>query len=432
MAKFDEPILETTSFQKQQTALVLINIGVLAALFAVHIVFLFEIGPPSKLLLSTLVARFVILIFELAWIQRLTAETRGAARNGYTIFAIWLNIIFAFIASSLGGTADSHYSVLMIIPIVQAAYNFSLPKTLGVVTVAVILNVLEVWIYFQRKPPVDFGEFFEAATVGLIFYVVGVVVWLLVGNLRSEESKLSESLIQLERTQAKLVAEEKLAAVGQLSGAIAHEIRNPVAMISSSLEMASRQPESSPLKTEMFEIAMQELKRLEILTGDFLAFARTRPPEIAESDAREILEYVAGLVRARLAELGIELHIDEFEQTAILADAAQIRQALLNLVLNAADATPTGGKIVLGFAKSATFFVGNDGDAVDAGIADRLFEPFFTTKPKGTGLGLSIVKSIARAHGGDAVLACNENGRVRFEIRLDPEKSVYGKGSDRR
>ncbi len=411
--------MDIEAYKNQQTVLIVINIAVLAALFVVHIVFLFEIGTPSKLLLATLAVRFVLLIIELAWIQRLTSESSAATLRGYTILAIWLNIVFAFTASSFGGSADSHYSVLMIIPIVQAAYNFSLPKTLGVVTVAVVLTMLEVWIYFQRKPPIDFGEFFEAATVALIFFVVGIVVWLLVGNLREEETKLKSSLSQLERTQAKLVAEEKLAAVGQLSGAIAHEIRNPVAMIASSLDLALKQPEGSPLREEMFDIATQESKRLETLTGDFLAFARTRPPEITDSGPRETIEYIGGLVRARLTELGIDLELGGEDHEPIGFDTTQIRQAILNLVLNAADATPPGGMITIGFAPPATFFVQNTGSMVDPKISDNLFEPFFTTKPKGTGLGLSIVKSVARAHRGDALLALNIDGKVRFEIRLN-------------
>ncbi|MBK8811158.1 MAG: HAMP domain-containing histidine kinase [Acidobacteria bacterium] len=422
--------LDIESYKNQQTVLIVINVAVLAALFVVHIVFLFEIGTPSKLLLATLAARFVVLILELAWVQRIDDASPTAKLGRYTVFSIWLNIVFAFTASSFGGTADSHYSVLMIIPIIQAAYNFSLPKTLGVVSVAVILTILEVWIYFQRKPPIDFGEFFEAATVGLIFYVVGIVVWLLVGTLRGEQAKLGDSLLTLERTQAKLVSEEKLSAIGQLSGAIAHEIRNPVAMIASSLDLALKQPADSPLRAEMFEIATQESKRLEVLTGDFLAFARTKPPETADCDSQETVEYIGGLARARLAEHGIELLIENSSPCVLRCDASQIRQALLNLVLNAADATPSGGKVIVGFAPTATFYVENTGPAIDPKTADSIFEPFYTTKPKGTGLGLSIVKSIARAHGGDAMLAHNETGCVRFEIRLNPGIEKNGKDSD--
>lgn len=423
---------ETTleGFQKQQTVLIVINIAVIAALFAVHIVFLSEIGPPSRILLATLSVRFVILIIELAWIQRLTGEVGGAARAGYTSIAIWLNIAFAFVASSFGGTADSHYSVLMVIPIVQAAYGLSLPRTLAVVTVAVVLTFLEVWIFFQRRPPVDFGEFFEAATVSLIFYVIAVVVWLLVGSLRSEQAKLKESLSRLEEAHERLIAEEKLAAVGQLSGAIAHEIRNPVAMISASLEMALKQPPDSSVRAEMFEIATREFKRLETLTGDFLAFARTKPPEAVPADPTETLEYVAALVRARMETAGLELEVGPAAIRSAEYDPAQVNQALLNLVLNAVDATPAGGSVRIGMSGPDEFFVENSGPAIAPEIEARLFEPFFTSKPRGTGLGLAIVRNIARAHGGEAYLSSNKDGAVRFSIRLGRRSN--GESSDSR
>ena len=414
-------MLNIESYKRREIALILLNITVLAALFIVHIIFLFEIGTPSKLLLLTLAVRFIILIFELLWIQKLDGEVSLSVINLHTHLSIWLNIIFAFIASVFGGTADSHYSVLMIIPIIQAAYHFNLAKTLGIVALTIVLTFIEIWIYFYRKPPIDYSELFEAATVSLIFFVVGFVVWLLVGNLREEETKLKESLTHLQETQNKLVAEEKFAAIGQLSSAIAHEIRNPVAMIASSLEMASKQAENSPLRAEMFDIAAQESKRLETLTDDFLTFARTKEPEIQNTNVFETLDYVASLAKARLSEKKIEIKILCEKDLTAKFDASQIRQALLNLVLNAADASAQNGIIKIGGGpekSSFRLFVENDGEAIAEEIVPQIFEPFFTAKAKGTGLGLSIVRKIARSHQGEIVLAKNENGCVRFELTL--------------
>jgi len=414
-------MINIESYKQQEIALILLNIGVVAALFVVHIVFLFEIGFPSKFLLSTLAIRFIILIVELLWLQKINVNVEKQKLTLQTHFSIWLNIAFAFVASIFGGTPDSHYSVLMIIPIIQAAYRFSLVKTLIISAITIILTFLEVWIYFQQKPPIDYGEFFEAATVSLIFFVVGFVVWLLVGYLREEESKLKESLNELKETQTKLVGEEKLAAVGQLSSAIAHEIRNPVAMIASSLDMAMKQPENSPLRAEMFEIAKQEASRLEILTSDFLAYARTKEPEIKANNICDTLEYVASLVKASMVEKGITLKTICRKDATARFDATQIRQAILNLVLNAADATLAKGVIQIGCNEenqTVKIFVENDGKVIPEEILSKIFEPFFTAKPKGTGLGLSIVRNIARSHKGNIALANNENGRVRFEIVL--------------
>lgn len=414
-------MLNLESYKRQETALILINIAVLAALFVVHIIFLFQLGSPSNVLIVTLSIRFIILIFELIWVQKTTSQTPTKQLRIYTHFSIWINISFAFIASVFGGAPDSHYSVLMIIPIISSAYHFNLWQTISIIAVTVFLTFLEIWIFFQQKPPIDYGEFFEAATVSLIFFVVGFVAWLLVGSLKDEEEKLKESLAKLQDTQAKLVAEEKLAAVGQLSSAIAHEIRNPVAMIASSLAMASKQPENSPLRQEMFDIATQEASRLEILTTDFLAFARSKEPVLQNENVCEMLEYVASLAKAKSAEKDVKMEVVCQKELTGNYDASQIRQALLNLVLNSIDAVEGNGLIKIGAEignEKLKFWVENNGEKIPDEIAEKIFEPFFTAKPKGTGLGLSIVRKIARMHKGDIFLANNENGNVRFEIVL--------------
>lgn len=409
------------SYKKQETLLILLNIAVLAALFFVHISFLSLLGRPSSLLLVTLAVRFVILIFELLWVQRLTNESSIRYVNIHVYLSIVLNISFAFLASLSGGTADSHYSVLMIIPILSAAYRFSLVRTLFVAAIAIGLTFLEVWLYFQAHPPADISEYFEAATVSLVFLVVAVVVWLLVGNLRNEEEKLGESLSELQTLQEKLVAEEKLAAVGQLSSAIAHEIRNPVTMIASSLKMAEKHEPGSPIRLEMFNIATEEAKRLETLTTDFLAFAKTKNPDLKEVHVIETLEYIASLSKARLIEKELILDVKCSPSLSFKMDTGLMQQAMLNLLTNAINAAVQGGRMIIGAEKTdehSVLYLENEGAPIPQVIATRIFEPFFTDGAKGTGLGLSIVRNIARAHGGDVFLAGNENGKVRFEIRF--------------
>lgn len=409
------------SYKKQETVLILLNMAVLAALFFVHIFFISLLGRPTSSLLLVLAFRFAILIFELLWVQRLTQETREVAINIHIHFSIILNIAVAFLASVSGGTPDSHYSVLMIIPILSAAYRFNLAKTLVVTVITIILTFLEVWLFFRAHPPADVTEYFEAATVSLVFLVVAVVVWLLVGNLRQEEEKLGRSLEDLSVLQEKLVAEEKLVAIGQLSSAIAHEIRNPVTMISSSLKMAESAKPGSPVRLEMFRIATEEAKRLENLTTDFLAFARSKKPNIESCLVIDTLNYVASLAKARSIEKELILTVECDESLIFDFDPEQIRQALLNLIMNAINATPAGGRIVIGAVAGtglSVLFVENEGEAIAADNTQKIFEPFFTGEAQGTGLGLSIVRNLARAHGGDIYLAVNENGKVRFEIRF--------------
>jgi signal transduction histidine kinase len=330
-------------------------------------------------------------------------------------------------AATFSGVPDSHYSVLMIIPIVSAAFRLNLPLTLAVTAVSICLTFLEIWLHYRTNPPTDVTEYFEAATVCLIYLSVAVVVWLLVGNLRAEEQKLGNSLEDLRQLQAKLVMEEKLAAVGQLSSAIAHEIRNPVTMIASSLRLAEGYAPGTPIRNEMFGIAAAESRRLEQLTTDFLAFARVREPEPKQTIACDLLRYIAGLAKARLMEKSQEITIECRKRLEWNLDPTFMEQALLNLVTNAIEATPAGGSIRMGALMEAgdlVFFVENPGPRIDDKVAEHMFEPFFTHGAKGTGLGLSIVRKIANLHSGEVYLADNQEGHVRFEIRLRGEEAV--------
>ena len=413
-------MVDVDTYKRQETALILLNVAALAALFFVHVLFLSLLGRPGFWLSITLAVRFAILILELLWVQRLTESSKHLIRL-HIYISISLNIATAFLASIFSGVADSHYSVLMVIPVISAAYRFHLPQTLLVVAVAILLTFIELGIYFRANPPIDVSEYFEAATVSLIFLVVAVVVWLLVGNLRSEEEKLNQSLEELRRVQQKLVAEEKLAAVGQLSSAIAHEIRNPVSMIASSLKMAEGREPGSPIRQEMFEIATAEAKRLETLTTDFLDFARMKQPDLRAVAVKDTLDYIAGLAKAKLSEKDLTLNVRCNDSLVVEMDPTQMQQAILNLLMNAVNATPSGGRIVIGAEDrdgESVFFVENSGKHIPDEITTKIFEPFFTDGAKGTGLGLPIVRNIARAHGGDVYLANNEDGNVRFEIRF--------------
>jgi signal transduction histidine kinase len=305
--------------------------------------------------------------------------------------------------------------------VLEAAFRFPLPATLAVVTGASLLDFFWVWAYFHRHPPVSATEYFEAGTVSLIYIVVGLLVWLLVNHLRLKEARLARNLAELEKTRERLLIEEKLAAVGRLSSAIAHEIRNPVAMISSSLATAIRGGIAEAERDEMFGIAAKEASRLEKLTGDFLSYARPRTPVRNRASVPDMLEYAAATCRARAAGKAVVLAVEAPDELAAEMDEGQMQQALLNLVMNAVDASPEGGTVKLRAAVdggSLRLDVENAGGPIPDEAVGRVFEPFFTTKPSGTGLGLAIARNLVRAHGGDLVLACNRADAVRFSLTL--------------
>jgi signal transduction histidine kinase len=140
------------------------------------------------------------------------------------------------------------------------------------------------------------------------------------------------------------------------------------------------------------------------------------------------LGYVAGLCKGRLAEAGLRLDVRCPQGLAADIDPFQVHQAVLNLVVNAIDASKVGDRLLLEgrreHPRTLVLAVENPGEPLPEEVSARIFEPFFSTRASGTGLGLAISRSIASAHGGTALLEVNEPGRVRFAIRL-PEACTH-------
>ena len=415
------------SIRRQESGLILLNLAILGGIALAHALFGPAFGRPSRGFTLALVARCLMQSVELILLQeRLPGAVPGRAVLAYAHVSIWVNLAFALLLSHLAGLPDSHYPALMVIPVIAAAFRYSPPGIALVVSAAGSATFFEVWLYRRRYAGASGTEYTEAAGVALIYVVVGVVVALLARQLRSERSAAEEGLAELRRTKDLLVEEEKLAAVGRLAGAIAHEIRNPVTMIVSSLALARRGGEGVLPREELDGILETEAARLERLTTDFLSYARSRPLERTECEVASLLAYIADVAQAHSAERGVRLRVESPEGLLVPLDAFQVHQALLNLVLNALDGAPEGSEVVLGARRQGpasaptgvTLTVENGGAAIPAAHRQRIFEPFFTTKPTGSGLGLAITRRIARAHGGDASLEANEAGTVRFALAL--------------
>jgi signal transduction histidine kinase len=393
-----------------------------AVLLVTHTTSIPILGVPSRNLLAALTALFMFLVGEMFWMYSLRRPPSARLLRSYSTVSVWVLLVLITCTTMVSNVEDTHYSALMVLPVTSAAFRFSRRATLGVVAIAGFLNIAAVRYYYFRHPPSQIGEYYEAFSVSLIFLTVGIIVSSLVRNLRADQAKLRTSVAELERARDRLVTEEKLGAVGRFASAIAHEIRNPVAIIASSLATATREATATRDREQMYEIAAAEAKRLETLTSDFLSYARTREPDLQRTAAGTALEYVSSLVQVRAREQGVAVTVRVPEDLVVLMDLFQVQQAVLNLALNALDATRTGGRVVLGADAvpegGCELFVENDGPALTPEVATRIFEPFFTSRPKGTGLGLAITRSIARAHGGEARLAFNEPGRVRFAISL--------------
>ncbi|HYL75730.1 MAG TPA: HAMP domain-containing sensor histidine kinase [Bryobacteraceae bacterium] len=411
---------DLASFQRQESTFIFLNLFVLSSLLLIHTLFSSFFGRPPALLIVVLACGFLINVVELIWLQGVSF----LSANGIvflTWFTIALNMTLAFALASLSYRQDLQYFALLVAPVLQAAFRFSLGVTVAVVGASSTLEFFWVWNYFRLHPPSQLTEYMEAGTVSLIYAIVGILVWKLVNQLRSKQAALTNSLVELEQAKERLLIEEKLAAVGRFSSAIAHEIRNPVAMISSALATAFRGALDSSERQEMFEIAAKEAARLETLTTDFLAYARPRPPVQKPDDLSASIAYVADICRPRATENAVTIEADAPDGLRANIDSGQVQQALLNLLMNAIEASPAGSVVSLSGKRdngSVRIQIENGSGPIPRDAVDRIFEPFFSTKPTGTGLGLAIARSIARGHGGDIVLSRNQAGSVQFSVTL--------------
>ena len=407
------------------------NLALLLFLFLAQFLWPQYLGAPHRQVLTLLGVGVAANVSELAWLNgRKDFGWAGIARLTWAMIAIHLAIAFGI--ASYSYKKDVQYFALMIPAIFQAAFRLSLGATVLTVAVSDGLIFFWVWNYFRVHPPVDPNEYVGAGTVALIYAAMGLLVWTLVNHLRRKQLELALSLAELEKTEAKLRAEEKLAAVGRFSSAIAHEIRNPVAMISSALATAASRGPGSAENQEMYEIATKESARLERLTTDFLAYARPRTPAKVLSDVADSVGYIAEICGPRAAQSQVEVRCECEAHLWAEIDGGQLQQALLNLAMNAVEASQPGAAVFLrGRREGAQVHIEieNGNGPIPAAAVACIFEPFFTTRPSGTGLGLAIARNIVLAHGGDLALARNETEAIRFVLSLPLSQAGEERGS---
>jgi len=416
---------DTDAFRRQELFFAVLNLMLIGSLLVLQEISKFVRNKPSGSVLAVLGAGFAIQAAYVIWLRWRSETISRGWRRFLTYWSLGFNSILALTLTCMTIKGDTAYYALMLLPILEASFRLGLGATIGVIALADFIS-------FMGAFGLKFGEYIEAGAMTVIYSVMGLLVWLLVNNLRAREANFARNLEELERTRQQLLSEEKLAAIGRLSRAIAHEIRNPVAMISSSLATAGRLGQDEAEREEMFSIAAKEAERLERLTTDFLVYARPRPVRIASANVADTLNYVATVARAHAANEGVMIDVSADSKLEAEFDPTQIHQALLNLVLNAIDACHRGDQVKLNAQRNGNGSIRIDvidpAGPIPPDIVGRIFEPLFTTKHGGNGLGLSIARNIARAHGSDLALRINEPRQVCFSIEV-PAHS-YGESSD--
>ncbi len=238
-----------------------------------------------------------------------------------------------------------------------------------------------------------------------------------------EDGKLSglvvtfHDLSSIRKLEEQLRRQDRLASLGRMAAGVAHEIRNPLGIIRGSAELLKKRFGGQPNEEGLTDFIVEEVNRLSRVVTDFLMFARPPVPTLEEISVETLLEniitYVQGFSESEKFHLSKEI---EPELPPIAVDEELFRQAFLNLWLNAQQAMPEGGTIVIRAQKygekEIDIEIKDEGEGIPPNCIDRIFDPFYTSKDNGTGLGLSLVHQIVDSH----------NGRVEVE-------SVPGQGS---
>jgi signal transduction histidine kinase len=247
----------------------------------------------------------------------------------------------------------------------------------------------------------------------------------------AEVHRALRDLLQRQRQReadvsVRLARVDQLASLGQLAAGLAHEIKNPLAGIQGALEVL-RDDSAEPETVRIYEEMLGELKRVNIIIYRLLESGRPAPLRLAQADLAKLLDETSELLRPSLKRRKVELVTEAAARLPeVWIDAGRIRQTLVNLIQNAAEAMPeSGGRVTVrasGFPaeKAIVIAVEDDGPGIAPGHLARIFEPFFTTKFTGTGLGLAISKSLIEQHGG-RIEVTSEPGRGTSFLLILPE-----------
>jgi signal transduction histidine kinase len=324
---------------------------------------------------------------------------------------------------------------LYVLPIVVAALYRGWRGGLGA---AIFSGICDSLFTLGAVQPQSFQDHLSSQSAETVdFILVGLVAGILANREREQKKALHKTSQQLRKVYEELQENfehmkrtERLYALGQLSAGLAHEVRNPLASLSGAIGILRRNPANTDKRQECLDIMDKECQRLNNLLTSFLDFARPRPPKLLAVDIPDVLDSVVGLVSHSLVQRSISLRKETaIKLPALECDPELLKQVLVNLIINAIQASSDGGEILIQARILGSEFaiqVKDKGIGVSAENLDRIFDPFFTTKENGTGLGLSVAYQIVEQLGGVLRAEKNPDRGMTFSVLLPlpPKKKI--------
>ncbi|HWQ26877.1 MAG TPA: ATP-binding protein [Chlorobaculum sp.] len=330
---------------------------------------------------------------------------------------------------------------LYYLPIILAALWFGLRG--GLLCSLIVSMVYAPHILFQWGG--HFGVEAEKYLEIILYNTVGGVTGFLSQRERERTVELQKSTKVLEASYEKLRRQseriiaieeqlrrsERLSTMGEFAAVLAHEIRNPLGSIRGTAEILKDDYKPGDPKHEFIEIQIRETERLNRVVEEFLHMVRPQPSDMQPCTVQEELETIVTLLSNDARKRQVELVLEPQPRPVIIrADGEKLRQAFLNIVLNALQATPPDGRVVISASvndKGACEITFRDtGPGIDSDHLNRIFEPFFTTKQDGTGLGLAISKKIVESHNGLLQVESSPGKGTTVRISLPMQNGVNG------
>ncbi len=321
------------------------------------------------------------------------------------------------------------YRRLYYVPIILGGLWFSLKGGFGTAIGVSVLFAPHVVFQWGHHPTTQPEQYLEI----LLYNGIGFLTGFLAEREKTQKIRYQKAALRLEESYAKLKEQadlildieaqlrraDRLSALGELSAGMAHEIRNPLGAIRGAAEILQDGIDPSDRRHEFAGILVREVDRLNTVVQDFLHFARPNAVERGSVDLNEALREIAVLTRQQAARCRVAVDFRPGTLPLMPGDREQLKQAFLNLLLNALQATAAGGRIeIVTAARDGQIEVcfADTGQGIAPDDLEKIFNPFFTTRQEGTGLGLAITHRIVRNHGGRIEVASRVGQGTTFTL----------------
>ncbi|SHI23969.1 two-component system sensor histidine kinase NtrB [Desulfosporosinus lacus] len=363
------------------------------------------------------------------------------ARVLFDLIAIGLVVAVLTIIHYTNYHYEVDYHILLqfayYLPVIYAAMRFG---PAGGIISSFIITLLFIPLMWHMQgdlsPAAKYTQWVEVGLINVIGWLTGILTeeerkakrkYKLALMIQKElVEKLKREGQERERLEGEIRQTERVTALGHMSAGLAHEIRNPLGIMKVSIQMLAQEKCDDGVVSEYCRVLLEECERLNRLLSEFLSFAR--PKELVREGITlgKLLDEGVTLVQPALRQNNIKLEQarSQVDLQEVEVDPDQIKQVILNILLNAIDAQGEGGVILLSGVQEEGFVgfaVSDEGPGILPDALPYIYDPFFTTKETGTGLGLSVVHRILDQHGGKiTTLNLNERG-VRVEILLSKQ-----------